>query len=761
MSGCGGGEDLCGGPFCVVPPGPAQARQLRPGAGDGQTGTPGRPLPLPLEVVVTDDEDQPVPSVEVGFSVAEGSGTLSAQPIRTDYQGRAQVTWTLGTELGFQRVRVVANDASGAPLEGSPLSFSAQSVPPRASRLVLRQAPSGQAQNGVPFARQPEVEVLDDAGEPVAGASVAAAITAGDGTLTGTSTLTTDAAGRAAFTDLAIAGTAGSRTLSFAVTDPPVEAVTATVEVQAGPAARLAGNEPLVYTGTVGSPVSPAPSVTVTDDAGNPVAGAPVAFAADLDASVSPTTVTTDAAGTARVASWTLGNTGGGRYTLTASLPDGDPVTFTAEAQAATAGRLAVEVQPSASVRSGVPFTRQPVVRSPVPGLVVTATLSLGPAGTLQNATATADANGVATFNGLTLSGAVGEYRLAFSAPNVAGVNSRRFTLTAGTAGSLQIVQQPSSDGRSRVPLARQPVLQLHDGQGNPVAQSGIQVTAGLANGGGTLGGGTSVVTDAVGRATFTDLTIIGAPGPRILRFASANPAAEAFSTSVTLPEAATVTVTRAPTEPVVVGTTLANPVAWQVTDAAGLPVADVPTAVSVSAGSSIGSFSTTSDANGGVELQSWTVAQTAGVAYVDLDVSNAGSARAVVQVVPGAATQLVKISGDDQSAPAGSQLAEPLVVRVVDDFGNGVSGVTVEWRTCDGSGDYNVATDGAGFASALQTTGTEAGTLCVMASSAGLTGSPVMFSYTVTSGESSVRVPAPPPSPARTGTAQAEPPRL
>ena len=90
-----------------------------------------------------------------------------------------------------------------------------------------------------------------------------------------------------------------------------------------------------------------------------------------------------------------------------------------------------------------------------------------------------------------------------------------------------------------------------------------------------------------------------------------------------------------------------------------------------------------------------------------------------------------------------------------------GVSGVIVAWRTCDGLGDYDVATDAAGFASALQTTGTEAGTFCVMASSAGLLGSPVMFSYTVTAGQSSVQAPTPPPSPVRTGSAQVAPPRL
>jgi hypothetical protein len=80
-----------------------------------------------------------------------------------------------------------------------------------------------------------------------------------------------------------------------------------------------------------------------------------------------------------------------------------------------------------------------------------------------------------------------------------------------------------------------------------------------------------------------------------------------------------------------------------------------------------------------------------------------------------------------------GSALPEPLVVRVVDQFGNGVSGVSVEWRTCDGSGNFDATTDLDGYAGAVQETGADEGTFCVMASSDGVSGSPVLFSFTAT----------------------------
>jgi hypothetical protein len=98
----------------------------------------------------------------------------------------------------------------------------------------------------------------------------------------------------------------------------------------------------------------------------------------------------------------------------------------------------------------------------------------------------------------------------------------------------------------------------------------------------------------------------------------------------------------------------------------------------------------------------------------------------------------MMGISGDGQSAAVGSTLPEPLVVRVVDQFGNGVGGVTVEWRTCDGSGDLDATTDPDGFVGAVQETGADEGTFCVKASSDGLTGSPVLFSFTATPSQGS-----------------------
>src|SRR5205814_10008704 len=71
-----------------------------------------------------------------------------------------------------------------------------------------------------PFRSQPVVQLRDGAGNPVnqAGVVVTAAIATGGGTLGGTLTATTLGTGVASFTNLAITGTAGDRTLSFSGT---------------------------------------------------------------------------------------------------------------------------------------------------------------------------------------------------------------------------------------------------------------------------------------------------------------------------------------------------------------------------------------------------------------------------------------------------------------------------------------------------------------------------------------------------------------
>ena len=178
-----------------------------------------------------------------------------------------------GAGPGSNSVQATATTSAGQPLVGSPLSFSALAVEPPPASLVLRVAPSDAAQNEIPFERQPVVEVLDADLIPVPGVDVLASIASGGGTLGGATTVSSDASGRATYTNLTVVGATGPRTLRFSVAAPALEVASGTIQVGAGAPSKIIANAPAVYEGSVSSPVGPAPSVTVTDRAGNAVPG--------------------------------------------------------------------------------------------------------------------------------------------------------------------------------------------------------------------------------------------------------------------------------------------------------------------------------------------------------------------------------------------------------------------------------------------------------------------------------------------------------
>ena len=78
-------------------------------SGDNQYGLPNGPLPIPFVVEVWDLNNVSVRNgVPVTFTVTAGSGTLSTTIARTDENGRAQSTLTLGPNLGTNTVEVSA-----------------------------------------------------------------------------------------------------------------------------------------------------------------------------------------------------------------------------------------------------------------------------------------------------------------------------------------------------------------------------------------------------------------------------------------------------------------------------------------------------------------------------------------------------------------------------------------------------------------------------------------------------------------------------
>ena len=77
-------------------------------SGDNQNGAAFTPLPQPFVIEAQDAKGSALAGVSVTFAVTAGGGTLSTTITRTDENGRAQSTLTLGPNLGTNTVKVSA-----------------------------------------------------------------------------------------------------------------------------------------------------------------------------------------------------------------------------------------------------------------------------------------------------------------------------------------------------------------------------------------------------------------------------------------------------------------------------------------------------------------------------------------------------------------------------------------------------------------------------------------------------------------------------
>ncbi|MDZ4861832.1 MAG: hypothetical protein SGJ01_00155 [Gemmatimonadota bacterium] len=163
----------------------------------------------------------------------------------------------------------------------------------------------------------------------------------------------------------------------------------------------------------------------------------------------------------------------------------------------------------------------------------------------------------------------------------------------------------------------------------------------------------------------------------------------------------------------------------------------------------------------GGSVSAATSVTDAAGLAEITATISNVIGAQVVRAVAPGLIDSLVtftstgtadvpalaqKTAGDGQTGTKALPLSTALAVRVTDQFGNVVAGVTVSWLVIQGGGavaSLTSITSGAGLATVTWTLGASAGASAVTATVAGL--APLTFtatavnSFVVLSGGSNV----------------------
>jgi len=160
------------------------------------------------------------------------------------------------------------------------------------------------------------------------------------------------------------------------------------------------------------------------------------------------------------------------------------------------------------------------------------------------------------------------------------------------------------------------------------------------------------------------------------------------------------------------VNSTLPLPLVVEVTDASGNPIANVPIQWTVQGGGSVSEASNVTDANGRASVTR-TLGGTAGTQTTLASAEQlAGSPVTFTHTATaGGAASVVKFSGDNQSAQAGTPLANPLVVQVLDAQGNPIPNRAVTWVVAEGAVSPETSTtDAEGKASTSWTVGSTPG---------------------------------------------------
>jgi hypothetical protein len=209
----------------------------------------------------------------------------------------------------------------------------------------------------------------------------------------------------------------------------------------------------------------------------------------------------------------------------------------------------------------------------------------------------------------------------------------------------------------------------------------------------------------------------------------------------VTLPvegEAATLEIVGGDEQQGLAGTALPEAVIVRVEDTRGRPVANQEVTFTIGSGGGSVEPASVSTSSTGEATASWTLGADAGSQLLRARTARGGSTEMLevsfsATALAGSGSVIVGMSGDDQTGPVNSALADSLVVRTTDALGNPVANVEVTW-TVTGGGSISpltVRTDEAGLAAAERVLGATAGAQTARATVEGFTGSPVTFSHT------------------------------
>ncbi len=646
---------------------------------------------------------------------ASGKFGSSASATATTVNGVASApTFTANLITGSFTVNATVTGAS------TPASFALTNTQ-GAPSTITGTAGSSTVQAGLAPATLPKVVVKDIGGNLLSNQTVTftAPSSGASGTFAGaatSATAITDATGTAimpAFTAnftlgaYSVTATINSLSTSFSLTNTP--GVPAQIVATGGNPQSVAINANFV-----------ALVATVKDGGGNPVgAGAIVTFTAPASSgpsvTVTTTTATTNATGVATSPVLTANANKGGPYTVVASTGGATSANFTLTNLAGPPSSItATGGTPQATPNTTqFPALMTATVKDAggdlLSGVVVTFTAPAGttvPSGTFVGgsnvATATTDANGLATAPAFTANGKLGAFAVTASVSGLASTAS--FSLTnqsgppAGAPGSL--VGTPQS-ATVNVPFAAAMQATLKDAGGNLAAGYAVTFTAvpnangasGTFAGGGTVAHTSSSASGVVQAPTFTANTTAGSYTV-VMTVDVAPTVTASFALTNNAGTAAAITATAGTPQNVAVNSVLGAALQATVKDAFGNLVSGVSVTFTAPAGGASGKFgatastSATTNASGvATTATAFTANSTTGTYNVTATSGSASSATFAITNTAGAAATITPAAASTpQTVFAGSAFS-PLAAVVKDGFGNLVVGQPVVFTAPSGSG--------------------------------------------------------------------------
>ena len=685
-------------------------------SGDGQSGRIGEVLTQPFVVEVRDQNGEVFEGVPVTFSVTAGGGTVAPEIAKTDANGRAESTLTLGSVPGTNSVEASVEGISQTGV----FSAEASLPPPEPTDLSIV---SGDNQNGLtgevlaaPFV----VEVRDQYDNPMADVTVTFAVSEGGGSLSA-ATATTDANGRAESTltlgsdpgtnsvEVSVEGISQTEVFSAEASLPPPEPTDLSI---------VSGDN---QNGLTGEVLANPFVVEVRDQYDAPIAGVTVTFALLTGGgSLSAATTTTDANGRAE-STLTL-DSEPGTNSVEASV-EGISRTemFSAEAvlPPSVATSLSIVSGDNQSGLTGEVLANPCVVEvrdqydNPIAGVTVTFAVSAG-GGSLNSEMVMTNVKGRSEST-LTLGSDPGTNSVEVSVEGIARTEmfSAEASLPPSVATDLSIVSGDNQNGSNGEALANPFVIEVRDQYDAPM--DGIAVTFAVSVGGGSLSD-TTATTDANGRAEST-LTLGGEPGTNSVEVSVEGIArTEMFSAEASLPPpvATDLSIVSGDNQYGSIGEVLANPFVIEVRDQYDAPIDGVAvTFFVVTGGGSVSDTSVDTNANG-LAQSTLTLGQNPGINTVMASVS--GIQEQLTINAEGIRTPLAFwiISGDKQQGLVSEALANPFVVEVRDRSGEPLPGTEVTFLVTSGGGRLSatsVTTDNSGRAESTLTLGPEPGT--------------------------------------------------